>query len=78
MVKVQADRDIRVLNDSSLYELYQISVVRIGSCAFGYLKDYRAAEFSGGLCDSLHDLHVVYVECSDGVSAVISFFEHFC
>ena len=78
MVKVQADRDIRVLNDSSLNELYQIGVVRVGSCALGYLQDHRAAEFSGCLSDALYDLHVVYVECSDGVSAVISFFEHFC
>ena len=78
VVKVKNDRDLRVLNDGSLYELYQIGVVRVGSGALGYLQDYRAAEFSGCLGDALYDLHVVYIECSDGVSAVISFFEHFC
>ena len=77
MVKVECNRDLRVLDDSSFYQLNQICVVSISACALRNLQDYRASELAGSFCNALYDLHIVYVESSDSISAVISLLEHF-
>ena len=42
VVKVQSDRDLRILSYSSLNELYEIGVVSISSSTLGNLEDNRA------------------------------------
>ena len=76
MVKVKSDRDLRILDDSCLNELYEICVVSVSSCALGNLKDNRALELACCFCDSLNDFHVVYVESTNSITAVISLLEH--
>ena len=63
--------------DSSFDKFDQICVVSICSCAFGNLKNKRSTKFAGRFCDTLHDLHVVHVERTDGIAAVVGLFEHF-
>ena len=77
VVKVQSDRDIRILSYGSLNEFYEIGVVSICSCTLGNLEDNRALQFACSFCDTLNDLHVVYVKSTYSVTAVICLFEHF-
>ena len=65
------------LNDGGLYQLDQVGVVGIGAGALGNLENQGSADFLGGLGDALDDLHVVDIEGSDGVAAVIGLLEHF-
>ena len=74
---MEGDRDLRIFNDCCFNQLNKISVVRICACTFGDLEDHRALQFAGRFRDSLHDLHIVHVKSTDGISAVISFLEHF-
>ena len=41
VIQMQSDRNIRILDNSCLYQFYQISVVSVSSCALGYLQDNR-------------------------------------
>ena len=77
MVKVQSDRDLRILSYSSLNEFYKISVVRISTSTLGNLKDNRALQFACSLCDTLNDLHVVYVKSTNSITAIVSLLKHF-
>ena len=76
VVQMQNDRDLRIQFNSSLYHLYQIDGVGILSCACGSLKDQGGLKLCSCLGDTLHDLHVVDVECADSISAVIGLLEH--
>ena len=78
MIQVQCHRNFRMLNHCSLYQLYQISMVCILSCASGYLQNNRSLVLCTSLCNPLYDLHVVYVKCADCVTALICLFKHFC
>ena len=67
----------QVKRGSLAYELNQIGMVRICSRALGNLKDHGTLKFSGRLGYTLNDLHVVYIESSDCISAVVSLLKHF-
>ena len=77
MIKVKSDRDLRVLDNGSLYQLNQICVVSICTSSLGYLKNNRAVQLACCFCDTLYDFHVVYVESTDSIAAVICLLEHF-
>ena len=76
VVKVQSDGQAG-LNHSGLNQLDQIGVVGISAGALGHLKNKRCVQIFRSFSDALHDLHIVHVECADGVSAVIGFLKHF-
>ena len=65
------------LDHGSLYQLNQIGVVGIFPGTGRYLQDQRRLQLLGGLGDALHNLHVVDIECTNGVPAIVGFFEHF-
>ena len=71
MVQVRDDRNIRALDNSSLYHLNEVGVVCVSACALGYLQDYRACCSWQNLGDTLNDLHVVHVESANSVAAVV-------
>ena len=77
VIQMQRDRDFGIFDDRSFDELDKIGVVGIGAGALGDLENDRALQLPCRFRDSLHDLHIVNVECADGVSSVISLFEHF-
>ena len=52
-------------------------VVSVCTSTLRYLKDNRAVQLSSCLCNTLNDLHVVNIESTDCVSAIISFLKHF-
>ena len=76
MVQMQSDGQTG-LDHSSLNKLGEVGVIGIGAGAAGNLKDQGGAEVLSGLGDALDDLHVVDVESTDGVAAVIGLLEHF-
>ena len=76
MVQMQADRQAG-LDDGGLHQLHQIGVVGIGPGALGNLKNQRSLQILGGFGDALHDFHVVDVEGTNGIAAVISLLKHF-
>ena len=76
MVKVKSDGQTG-LNDGGLDQLHQIGVICICTGALGYLKYQRSVEILRGFGDALHDLHIIYVESANSVSAIVSFFKHF-
>ena len=78
VIQMQSDRNIRILDNCCLNKLSQISSVCILSCACGNLQNNRGLQLSSCLCDSLNDLHVVYVESTDSVAAFIGFLKHLC
>ena len=65
------------LLDRSLNKLHQIGVVCVRARTFGHLEDDRSFVLCGGLCDALHDLHVIDIECTYGVTACVGLAEHF-
>jgi len=75
VIQMQTDGQAS-LDDSSLDQLGQISVVGISASALGNLQDEGSVDFHSSLSDTLNDLHVVDVESTDGVAAVISFLKH--
>ena len=77
MVEVQSNGDLGIELYSSLYQLDKIGMVCVGACALGNLKDDRALQLAGCFRDALDDLHIVDVECTDCISAVIRFGKHF-
>ena len=73
---MQHDRQA-CLNNSSLYQLFQIGTVGIGTRTLGYLKDQGSFQIGRSLSDALNDLHVVDVESTYGITTVIGLFKHF-
>ena len=65
------------LLDRSFNQLHEIGVVCVCARALGHLEDDRSFVLCGGLGDALHDLHVIDIECADGISACVGFAEHF-
>ena len=76
VVQMQADGQARV-DDGGLYQLHQIGAVGIGPGALGHLQNNRGLQVGGGAGDALNDLHVVHIECADGIAALIGLFKHF-
>ncbi len=76
MVEVQGDRNIVDL-ESSLDEVHEISMLGILAGTGRALQDDRRVQLASGLGDALDNLHVVDVESTDGVAALMSLLEHF-
>ena len=77
VIKVKSDRNLRILDNSSLNQLYKVGVVRISASSLGNLKNNRAVQLAGCFRDTLYNFHVVYVEGTDGVTTVVSLSKHF-
>ena len=77
VIQVKSDRNLGILDYGSLNKLYKISVVCVRARTLGYLKNNRAVQLACGFRDTLNDFHVVYVESTDCVTAVICFGKHF-
>ena len=73
---MQGDRKTGLLL-GSLDELDEIGVVGVGTRAAGDLQDDGSLDLGRGLGDALDDLHVVDVERTDGIAALIRLAEHF-
>ena len=76
VVEMQGDRKAGLLL-GSLHELDEIGVVGIGARAAGDLQNDGGLDLGSSLGDALDDLHVVDVECADGIAALIRLAEHF-
>ena len=76
VIQMQHDRQA-CLNNSSLYQLFQIGTVGIGARTLGYLKNQGSFQIGRSLSDALNDLHVVDVESTYGITTVIGLFKHF-
>ena len=59
-------------------EFYQIFVIGIRACTFGNLENQRHINFFNCFYDSLNNLHIVHIKCTNGIAAFVCFFEHFC
>ena len=77
VIQMQSDRDLRILSYSSLNQLYQIGMVGISSCSLGNLQNNRRLQLAGCFCNTLNDFHVVYVESTDRITAIVGFLKHF-
>jgi hypothetical protein len=76
VVQMQADGQAG-LNDGGFHQLDQIGVVGVGPGALGDLEDQRGVDFLGSLSDPLDNLHVVDIESTDGITAIVGLLEHF-
>ena len=77
MVQMQGDGNLGALQNSGLDQLHQVGVVGIGAGALGHLQDDGSLLLTAGFGDALHDFHIVHVESTDGVAAVIGLLKHF-
>ena len=77
MIQMQGNWQLRMNLKSSLYQMYQILMVCILASTCGALQDYRSTQLSSSIGDTLYNLHVVYVECTDSVAALVCLLEHF-
>ena len=76
MVQMKNNRKTR-LNNSGFDQLDQIGVIGIRASALGNLQDQGGVDLFGSLSDTLNDLHVVHIESTDGVAALICLGKHF-
>ncbi len=76
VVQVQSDGNLGALDHSGLDQLDQVSGVGVGTGALGNLQDNGSVLLLASLGDALDDLHVVDVESTNSVAAVISLLEH--
>ena len=76
MVKMKCDGQPRLRN-SGLHQFHQISMIRIGACALGNLKNQRSIHLFCSLGDPLNDLHVINIERTDRITTAVSLFKHF-
>ena len=76
MIEVQSDRNIVDL-EGCLDEVTEIRALSVLACASGSLEDNRGIQLCSCFRDTLYDLHVVDVESSDCVAAVISLLKQF-
>ena len=74
---MQRDGNFGALGNGGLNQLHQVSMVGIGAGALGNLQNHGSLLLTAGLGDALNDFHVVDVESTDGVAAVVSLLEHF-
>ena len=78
VIQMKNDRKLRVKLCCCLNKLDKVYGIRILSCALGSLKNNGALQLCCCVRDSLNDFHVVDVESSDCVAAVISLLKQFC
>ena len=75
---IQMERDGQAgFNFGGLYQLGQIGVVGVLTGAGGHLKNHGSVQLLAGFGNSLHDFHIVHIECADGIAFLVSPFEHF-
>ena len=75
VVQMEGDGQPRVLH-GSLDELRQVDMLGVFTGPGGNLQDQRRLFLDGGLDDTLDDFHVVDVERTDGIMALIGLAEH--
>jgi hypothetical protein len=61
---------------STLRHVAEEGLVGIVTCALGHLEDDRALQLGGSLDDGLELLHVVEVECRNGIATLDGLCEH--
>ena len=76
VIQVQSQIDAAVL-DGGLSQSHQILMLGVLARACGYLENNGGLDLTGSLGDGLDDLHVVDVEGTDGVAALVGLLEHF-
>ena len=76
VVQVQSDGNFGALDNSSLNQLHQVGVVGVSAGTLGNLQDNGSLLLLASLGDSLNDFHVVDVESTNSVAAVVSLLEH--
>ena len=77
VIQVQSDGNLGVLDNSRLNQLHQVSMVGVGPGTLGNLQNDGALQLAGSFGDTLDNFHVVDVESTDGVAAVVGLLEHF-
>ena len=77
VVQVQGDGDVGALDNSSLNQLHQVGGVGILTGALGNLQDNGSVLLAAGLGNALNDFHVVDVESTDSVAAVVGLLKLF-
>ena len=75
VVEVQHHGEIG-FKQPGLNELHDVVLARVLAGSGGHLKDERGLFLGSGLHDPLYDLHVVDVECADGVAFPVGTFKH--
>ncbi|CDC62976.1 uncharacterized protein BN660_00108 [Clostridium sp. CAG:448] len=75
---VQVKRQVNAgIADGSLRQSHQVLVLCVFARTCGNLENHRGTLFLSRLGDCLDDFHVVDVERTDGITALVCFFEHF-
>ena len=75
---IEMQRNGNIINFKSCFDkMYKITRICILSRTCGSLQNNRRFKFCRRARDALHDLHVVYVECANRESAVVSLLKHF-
>ena len=65
------------LFNCGFHQFHQIGMICIIACALGNLKNQRSIKIFRCLGNSLDDFHIIYIKCTNSISTVIGFFEHF-
>jgi hypothetical protein len=80
VVEVQNDRNVLAqllgIFDGALSHVAEQGLVGVFARARRHLKNYRRRSLHASLNDGLHLLHVVEVECRDGITALDGLCEH--
>ena len=76
VVEVKCDGNI-VDFECCLDEMDEVLMTGVLACTCGDLQNQRRLQLSGGIRNPLDNLHVVDVESTDGISAVVGFLKHF-
>ena len=77
MIQMQCNRQLRITHNSCFHQLHKVVMVCISTGTFGNLQNNRSLFLSTSLCDTLNDFHVVHIESTYGITALIRFLEHF-
>ena len=72
---MEGDGEVGV-GDRRLHQLDEIDMLGVFPGPGGHLEDDGGLLQLGRLGDPLDDLHIVDIECTDGVAARIGLFEH--
>ena len=76
VVQVQGDGNVGALDNGSLHHLHQVGGVGVLTGTLGNLQDNGSVLLAAGLGDGLNDLHVVDVESTHSIAAVVSLLKH--
>ena len=76
VIQMQHDRNLRMELHRCLDELHKVNRVCVLSRTCRSLQNHWGLELCRSLRDTLHNFHIVDIECTDGVTALISLPEH--